>query len=361
MGKAAIPAVLVPWQEVAIEVGTKARIEFMRLSTCGQIQTSVLGFGCGSVLGRVGRGPSLRAMHAAWDAGITLFDTARSYGYGDAEQVLGEFLRGKRDRAIVATKFGITAQNPGRLKRAAVPIARALINLKIPGVHSLARRGGAERPQFGDFTREGLRASLETSLRQLRTDYVDILFLHEASSSALCQQDLMGELDALILAGKVRRAGLYASAEVVAEGLLSGPATLSAMQFGANSFDRVATGMGRLNRRSALLIGNHPFGTEQRVAAFTLALRAIASDETVPTALREKLGNPDWQLVLEAILGVALSGMGVHALVFSMMRGDHLRANLRAIEGSCFTASELTELAGRILPSNKNRLQNRQP
>jgi aryl-alcohol dehydrogenase-like predicted oxidoreductase len=336
-------------------------MEFMRLSTCGQIQTSVLGFGCGSVLGRVGRGPSLRAMHTAWDAGITLFDTARSYGYGDAEQVLGEFLRGKRDRAIVATKFGIPPQNPGRLKRAAVPIARALMNLKIPGVRSLARRGGTDRSQFGNFTVEGLRASLETSLRQLRTDYVDILFLHEASSSTLCQQDLMAELDALILAGKVRRAGLYASAEVVAEGLLSGPATLSAMQFGANSFDRVATGMGRLNQRAALLVGNHPFGTEQRVAAFTLALRAIASDETVPTALREKLRNPEWQLVLEAILGVALSPMGVHSLVFSMMQGDHLRANIRAIEGSCFTASELSELAGRILPANKNRLQNQQP
>src|ERR1700677_4941488 len=119
------------------------------------MRESLLGFGCGSVLGRVGRGPSLRAMHAAWDAGITLFDTARSYGYGDAEQVLGEFLRGKRDRAIVATKFGITPQNPGRLKRTAVPIARAIMNLKIPAVRNLRRRGGADRSQFGNFTVEG--------------------------------------------------------------------------------------------------------------------------------------------------------------------------------------------------------------
>ena len=56
---------------------------------------------------------SLRAMGCAWDAGITLFDTARSYGFGDAEAVLGEFLRGKRDKAVIATKFGITPQNPG--------------------------------------------------------------------------------------------------------------------------------------------------------------------------------------------------------------------------------------------------------
>src|ERR1700693_2773414 len=69
-------------------VCTRDRIESMRHSTCGEIRTSVLGFGCGSVLGRVGRGASLRAMHIAWDAGIPLFDTARSYGSGDAEAVL---------------------------------------------------------------------------------------------------------------------------------------------------------------------------------------------------------------------------------------------------------------------------------
>jgi aryl-alcohol dehydrogenase-like predicted oxidoreductase len=348
-------------QTLLIEDGAHDKIKPMRQSTCGQLKTSVLGFGCGSVLGRVGRGPSLRAMNSAWDAGITLFDTARSYGYGDAEAVLGEFLRGKRERAIVATKFGISPQNPGRLKRMAVPAARAIMNLKIPGVRNLARRGGAHQAGFGTFTVEGLRASLETSLKQLCTDYVDILFLHEACRSAIRQEDLMSELDALIFAGKVRRAGLYASAEVVAEGLASGPATLNAMQFGANCFDPVATGMGRLNQRAALLVGNHPFGGQQRVAEFTATLAAMASDEGVSTALREKLRNPDWPIVLEAILGVGLSSTGAHAMVFSMMREDHLRANLRAIEGAYFTPSELIEIGDRLLAANRNGLRNRRP
>jgi len=43
-------------------------------------------------------------MNTAWDKGITLFDTARSYGFGEAEAVLGEFLQGSGDRAVVATK-----------------------------------------------------------------------------------------------------------------------------------------------------------------------------------------------------------------------------------------------------------------
>src|SRR5580704_5522793 len=58
-------------------------------SVCGSLRTSVLGFGCGSVMGRVGRSASLRAMDAAWESGITLFDTARSYGFGEAEAVGG--------------------------------------------------------------------------------------------------------------------------------------------------------------------------------------------------------------------------------------------------------------------------------
>ena len=70
---------------------------------------SALGFGCGAVMGRVGKPASLLAMEEAFSQGINLFDTARSYGMGQAEAVLGEFLRGKRSQAIVSTKFGISA------------------------------------------------------------------------------------------------------------------------------------------------------------------------------------------------------------------------------------------------------------
>ncbi|HEY3704736.1 MAG TPA: aldo/keto reductase, partial [Terracidiphilus sp.] len=67
----------------------------MQNTRCGEITTSVLGFGCGSVLGRVGRNESLRAMHLAWQSGMSLFETAPSYGFGEAESLLGGFLSGK--------------------------------------------------------------------------------------------------------------------------------------------------------------------------------------------------------------------------------------------------------------------------
>jgi len=63
--------------------------------------SSRLGFGCGGVMGRVGRGQSLRAIAAALDGGITRFDVAPLYGYGEAE-VLGEALADKRDLVVLA-------------------------------------------------------------------------------------------------------------------------------------------------------------------------------------------------------------------------------------------------------------------
>jgi aryl-alcohol dehydrogenase-like predicted oxidoreductase len=319
----------------------------MKQSECGELRTSVLGFGCGSVLGRVGRGPSLRAMECAWNAGITLFDTARSYGFGDAEAVLGEFLRGKRDKAVIATKFGITPQNPGVLKRMVIPVARAA--MQVPGARKFRGGGGSREIILGEFTVAGLRASLEASLRDLRTDRIDMLFLHEATVAAIHQQELMVELDALVHAGKVLKVGLYAQTEVIAACMESRHETLTAMQFGADCFNPVATGFGRNNPRGVFLIGNHPFGSGERVARIRAALTRMSRDETVSTGLREKLRSDDWDMLLEAILGVVLEGIGIHALVFSMMREEHLRANVRAIENSRFTDAELEVIRDRLL------------
>src|SRR3954452_8900176 len=86
--------------------------------------SSRLGFGCGSVMGRVGRAASLRAIAAALDAGITHFDVARLYGYGEAETLLGEALRGRRDRVVIASKFGLMPPQASRALRRLKPLAQ---------------------------------------------------------------------------------------------------------------------------------------------------------------------------------------------------------------------------------------------
>ena len=312
----------------------------MRQTNFGDVSGSVLGFGCGSVLGRVGRGASLRAMGCAWEEGITVFDTARSYGFGEAEGVLGEFLRGRREQAVVMTKFGIMPQKQSALKRVAVPIVRAA--MKVPGVRKVLRGGGGSSAAHGEFTVAGLRASLEESLRQLRTEYVNVLFLHEASPGALRQEDLWEELAKLVQAGKVRRVGLYGEVSVVAAGLAAGLG-MGAMQFGADAFDPVAAGFGR----EMLLVANHPFGGEARVARVMAALREMAGDDAVSEELRKKLRDGDWAMVTEAIFGMALRR--ADALVLSMMRKDHVRENVRAVERGRFTDGELEILTERML------------
>ena len=90
---------------------------------------SVLGFGCAAMGGRSSRKDSLTAIGAAWDAGITFYDTARSYGYGQSEGLVGEFLRSKRDLAVIRTKFGILPAAQGGWKQKLKPLARGALKV----------------------------------------------------------------------------------------------------------------------------------------------------------------------------------------------------------------------------------------
>lgn len=313
------------------------------------MRRSMLGFGCGSVLGRVGRSASLHAMAAAWDAGITLFDTARSYGFGKAEAVLGEFLKGKRDKAVVYTKYGISPEKPSPLKRFAVPAARAA--LKLPGIAGLKRGAINRQVKYGQFGVQGLRESLETSLRELQTDFIDVLFLHEATVDTIHDDELVAELSAIIRAGKVLRVGVYGRKNVIAEALKAGDEVLSVMQFGADYFDPEIGGFQREKAAETLLIGNHPFGSKERMERFRAALSRLSHEEETPSTLREILREDTWPMLLRAMFGVVLNGSGLHALVFSMMREDHLRANVRAIEENRFSSAEIALIRSYLLRS----------
>lgn len=144
-----------------------------------------------------GKKDSLRALSAAWEEGIRLFDTARSYGYGESEALLGRFLKGKRDAAIVATKFGILSAPQGAWKRAAKSAARSLLSI-VPPARSLVRRAAATQFSANQFTIPVLQRSIEESLTKLGTDYVDILFMHGAPASVLEQEDLLEAMGQLV-------------------------------------------------------------------------------------------------------------------------------------------------------------------
>ena len=71
------------------------------------VQGRALGFGCASLGSHVSEGQGLRALHAAFERGVTWYDVAPPYGDGEAEEILGRFLTGRRDRVVICTKFGV--------------------------------------------------------------------------------------------------------------------------------------------------------------------------------------------------------------------------------------------------------------
>jgi D-threo-aldose 1-dehydrogenase len=157
-----------------------------------QIRSSRIGFGCAGLL----REPSPRlrrqVLESAFDHGIRHFDVARMYGLGAAEGELARFLHGRRDQVVIATKFGIEpGRSAGRLARLQGP-ARELL-ARSPALRRQVKRraGKLDRPHRYDVATA--KRHLETSLRELRTDYVDILFLHGPSADeafdahALCE------------------------------------------------------------------------------------------------------------------------------------------------------------------------------
>jgi aryl-alcohol dehydrogenase-like predicted oxidoreductase len=169
------------------------------------IQVSALGLGCAATGGQfysaegeplawvdADDNVSIRAIHAALDEGVNFFDTADMYGAGHSEEVLGQALKGRRDRVIIATKFGDVMD----------PATRRAV-------------GFDARPQF-------IRQSLEASLRRLNTDYIDLYQFHIWGHPAAEAVPVRETLEELTKEGKIRgyawSTDVLESLEVFAEG-----------------------------------------------------------------------------------------------------------------------------------------------
>lgn len=124
--------------------------------------------------GRPSEAEAIRLVHTALDSGMNLIDTARAYG--ESEAVLGRALRGRRDAVVLATKVR-TQRNDGTTPT-------------------------------GDDLRQHMLDSLETSLRLLQTEYVDIWQVHNVDAALLAQRELLAEVFAdARSSGKARAIG----------------------------------------------------------------------------------------------------------------------------------------------------------
>lgn len=141
--------------------------------------TRRLGFGCGRLKGGGDKATSVRLVHAALDQGIRYFDTAPPYGLGASESVLGDALKGRPEAVIVATKAGLARPASPGLMQTARALVKPLAGW-VPGLRQAVLKGMARRAPAANFGIGFIAQSFEASLRQLQTDRVDCLLLHEA-------------------------------------------------------------------------------------------------------------------------------------------------------------------------------------
>lgn len=170
--------------------------------------TSRLGFGTATLHHLLTARQRLQVLSAAYDQGITHFDTAPMYGEGMAERTLGIFLSGgRREQVTIATKVGIPSRVVPELfppwmylEKAAETASRRL------GFPRVSRRRRALMPR-------DVEKSFIKSLRSLRTDVVDMLFVHEPACSEISSIARLADwLSLQKRAGRVRYTGLAGTA-----------------------------------------------------------------------------------------------------------------------------------------------------
>jgi aryl-alcohol dehydrogenase-like predicted oxidoreductase len=158
----------------------------MRKATLGNgLEVGRIGLGCmgmsafytGAGTDEVG---AIATIHRAIDLGVTLFDTAEMYGPYLNEELLGRALAGRRDRVVVATKFG-----------------------------TILHRGDGTRGLDGSA--ENVRLAVEGSLQRLNTDYIDLYYQHRMDPGTPVEETV-GALAELIAEGKIRHYGLSEAA-----------------------------------------------------------------------------------------------------------------------------------------------------
>jgi len=153
----------------------------MKQAQLGALTVSRLGLGCmGMSSAYTGFGTddeaSIRTVHRALELGVTFIDTAEIYGPFTNEELLAKALKGKRDRAVLATKFGFVSHSgrpPGQL----------------------------------DSSAESIKKAVEGSLTRLQTDHIDLYYQHRVDPGTPIEETV-GAVAELVAQGKVRHIGL---------------------------------------------------------------------------------------------------------------------------------------------------------
>jgi aryl-alcohol dehydrogenase-like predicted oxidoreductase len=300
-------------------------MELVDLGDIG-LRVSRIGLGCNNFGGRIDLEATRAVVDAALDAGVTFFDTAEIYGNGgDSERFLGEILEGRRDRVVLATKFG----------------------------------WGQEH---GNGSANGVRASIHGSLERLRTDYIDLYYLHKPDPSTPIAETL-DALDELVRAGTVKAIGCsnFSAAELA-------EADRTARENGTARFTVLQNEYSLLQRRddedvlplcrelgvsyipyfplaSGLLTGKYRRGVPAPEGT-RLAGREIADERFARVEACSAFADEHGRSLHELALCALASTPGVGSIIAGATKPEQVRANVAAADaGWRLSADELDALA----------------
>ncbi len=292
-------------------------------------EVSVIGLGCNNFGRRVDLEGTRAVVDAALEAGITFFDTSNTYGspHGRSEEFLGEVLQGRRDRVVLATKFGMDMGD------------------------GLGPRG----------SRDYILHAVEASLRRLRTEVIDYYWYHQPDGVTPIAETLEA-LDGLVRAGTVRAIGASNfSAQQIEE------ADAAARERGFARFTSIQNQYSLLVRdperevlptcerlglgfvpffplASGLLTGKYQRG-EEAPAGTRLADRAqVATDEQFDVV--EAVGRfaADRGIsMIDVAIGALLARTPVSTVITGATKPEQVRANVAAARWAP-SDSDLTEL-----------------
>jgi aryl-alcohol dehydrogenase-like predicted oxidoreductase len=302
---------------------------------------SVVGLGCNNFGQRLDVGRTREVVDAALEAGVTLLDTAETYGgRGQSEELLGEVLQGRRDQVVLATKFGHQSADMGY-----GPAAGA--------------KGG----------RAYMMRAVEHSLRRLRTDYIDLYQIHTPDPVTPIEETLSALTD-LVQAGKVRYIG-----HSNFSGLKTARAAVAARDLGAVSFISAQNHWSLLERAAELDVV--PAAIEYGLGVlpfFPLANGLLAGKirRGVPPAEGTRLAGRDGYITDEklervedlaqwaeqrgrSLLDVAIGGLaalpGCTSVIAGATSAEQVKANVAAGEWQP-SAEDLAEI-DKIVPALK--------
>jgi len=278
----------------------------------GGPEVSVVGLGTNNFGRRCDLEQTRAVLDAALEAGVTLIDTADIYGDGSSEDYIGRVLEGRRDRVVLATKFG---------------------------------KPMSEGPDVPRGSPEYIRWAVEGSLRRLRTDVIDVYQMHDPDERTPIDETL-GALDELVRAGKVRHVGSsnFTASQVEAADRVArerGTVRFVAAQNRYSLLERAAEeellptcerlGIGMLPffpLASGLLTGKYRRGevaTEGRLAGRAIPAEQFDRVEAL-TRFAEERGV--------SLLDVAVGGLAAMPAIVSVIAGattpEQVRANVKA-------------------------------